>query len=133
MYSGAQILYANQVDYWTPDNPDAKYPNPYAGNSSGTISGINKGGNNFYPQSKYLLNLAYCRLKNVTLGYTLPQSLMSKIHVSKLRVYVSGENLATFSNVGAPLDPEITYGELGYTGRTFPFMKNYSFGAQLTF
>ncbi|MGN6803036.1 MAG: SusC/RagA family TonB-linked outer membrane protein [Ginsengibacter sp.] len=133
MYSGAQILYANQVDYWTPDNPNAKYPNPYAGNSSGTVSGISAGGNNFYPQSKYLLNLAYCRLKNITIGYTLPANLMNKLHVNRLRIYVSGENLATISNVGAPLDPEITDGEYGYTGRTYPFEKNYSFGAQLTF
>ena len=133
LYSGAQILYANQLDYWTPTNTNAKYPNPYAGNSSGAISGISRGGNNFYPQSKYLLNLAYCRLKNVTIGYTLPKALMDKAHIEKLRVYLSGENLGEIAHVGAPLDPEITDGDLGYTGRTFPFQRNYSFGLQLTF
>jgi len=72
-------------------------------------------------------------LKNITIGYTLPASLMQRFHINRLRIYVSGENLATISNVGAPLDPEITDGEYGYTGRTYPFEKNYSFGAQLTF
>jgi hypothetical protein len=63
----------------------------------------------------------------------LPASIMNKIHFTKLRVYLSGENLGEISNVGAPLDPEVTDGELGYTGRTFPFERNYSFGMQLTF
>lgn len=133
MYSGVNSMFANQIDYWTPTNTDAKYPSPYSGNSAGNVGGLNAGGNNFYPQSKYLLNLAYCRLKNVTIGYTLPTSIMEKVHLTKLRVYLSGENLGEISNVGAPLDPEITYGEKGYTGRTFPFQRNYSFGLQLTF
>jgi hypothetical protein len=134
LYSGAQILYKNQLDYWTKDNPNAKYPNPYAGNSGyGTVGALPRGDHNFYPQSKYLLNLAYCRLKNVTIGYSLPDALIQKIHLQKLRIYVSGENLTEIANVGVPLDPEITDGDLGYTGRTFPFQRNYSFGVQVTF
>lgn len=132
MYSSPQILYANQIDYWTPDHQNARYPNPYAGNSGGNISGLASGSHNFYPQTKYLLNLAYCRLKNVSIGYSLPGSLINKWHITKLRVYLSGENLFTVSHVGAPIDPEITDGDLGYTGRTYPFQKNYSFGIQLT-
>lgn len=133
MYSGAQILYKHQLDYWTENNRDAKYPNPYAGNSGGNIGGIYSGSHNFYPQTKYLLNLAYCRLKNVTIGYTLPKSLVERVHLYKFRVYVSGQNLAEIADVGVPLDPEITDGQLGYTGRTFPFQRNYSFGVQVTF
>lgn len=133
MYSGVNAMFDNQTDYWTPTNTNAKYPVPYAGNSSGNVGGLKAGGNDFYPQTKYLLNLAYCRLKNVTIGYTLPKALMEKIHFTKLRVYVSGENLGEISNVGAPLDPEMTDGESGYIGRTFPFQRNYSFGVQLTF
>jgi hypothetical protein len=121
------------LDYWTPDNSDAKYPKPYVGNSGGTVAGLKAGGNNFYPQTKYLMNLAYLRLKNLTIGYSLPSSLLNKIHIEKLRIYVSGENLGEISNVGVPLDPEITDGESGFTGRTFPFQRNYSFGLQLTF
>ncbi|WP_158559287.1 SusC/RagA family TonB-linked outer membrane protein [Deminuibacter soli] len=133
LYQSIDILYANQMDYWTPTHTDARYPNPFPGNGTGTVGGISAGGNNFYPQSKYLLNLAYCRLKNVTFGYTLPRKLLSKYNIQKLRFYVSGENLAEISNVGAPIDPEITTGETSGIGRTWPFMRSYSFGLQLTF
>ena len=133
LYANTDILYANQLDFWTPDNTNAFYPRPFPGNGSGKIAGLNAGGNNFYPQSKYILNLAYCRLKNVTIGYTLPNNLLKKYTVQKLRIYVSGENLAEISNVGVPLDPELTEGELGFTGRTFPFMRQYAFGVQVSF
>jgi hypothetical protein len=133
MYQSLDILYANQLDYWTPDNPNAKYPVPYPNNSSGAIPGLSPGGNNFYPQTKYLLNLAYCRLKNVAIGYSLPANLMTRYKIQKLRLYVSGENLAEISHVGAPIDPEITDGQNNYTGRTFPFMRSFSFGIQITY
>jgi TonB-linked SusC/RagA family outer membrane protein len=131
-YQGSDIFYANQLDYWTPTNTDAFYPNPYIGNLSSTISNFPTSGNNFYPQTKYLLNLAYARLKNVTLGYTFGNQWISKYGVQKFRIYVSGQNLATISNVGVPIDPEMTEGESNFTGRTFPFSKLYSFGVSLT-
>lgn len=134
LYSGAQILYKNQLNYWTPTNTNAFYPVPYSGNAGhGTVSGLAAGDNNFYPQSKYLLNLAYLRLKNVTIGYTLPNQWAEKVHMSKLRVYLSGEDLAELDHMTVPLDPEITDGQLGFTGRTFPFERSYSFGVQVTF
>jgi hypothetical protein len=133
LYMNADILYANQMDFWTPDNPNAFYPRPYVGNGGTKLVGMSAGSNNFYPQTKYLLNLAYCRLKNVTIGYTLPNNLLKRYSIQKLRVYVSGQNLAEISHVGVPLDPEMTDGEGGFTGRTFPFNRAYSFGVQLTF
>lgn len=133
MYQGADILYANQLDFWTPDNPNAYYPRPYVGNNATKLAGMPTSGNNFYPQTKYIQNLAYCRIKNVTIGYNLPKSLLNRYSIQGLRVYVSGENLGEISNVGVPLDPEITDGGLNFLGRTFPFQRMYSFGAQLTF
>ncbi|WP_350339990.1 TonB-dependent receptor domain-containing protein [Paraflavitalea speifideaquila] len=102
LYQGADILYAHQLDYWTPTNTDAKYPRPYIGNNGTKLAGLPTTGNNFYPQTKYLQNLAYCRLKNITLGYTLPAALLSKYKVQKVRIYLSGQNLAEISNVGLP-------------------------------
>jgi hypothetical protein len=58
---------------------------------------------------------------------------MNRYSIQSLRVYVSGQNLAEISNVGVPLDPEITDGGLNFLGRTFPFQRMYSFGLQLTF
>jgi TonB-linked SusC/RagA family outer membrane protein len=133
MWQSLDILYKNQLDYWTPDNPDAKYPSPYPNNSGGNIAGLKSGTNNFYPTDKYLLNLAYCRLKNITIGYTLSGRLLRKYSVQKFRVFLTGENLAEISNVGAPLDPEITDGYNSYIGRTWPFMRSYAFGVQLSF
>ena len=130
-FRGGDILYAHQLDYWTPDNTDARYPNPYAGNASGKIPGLASGGNNFYPQSKYLLNTAYLRLKNVSIGYTLPRQWLSRYSIKSVRLYVSGENLFTFSDLGVPLDPEALDGYSASTGRTFPIQRMYSFGAQI--
>jgi len=137
LWQSIDILYKNQLDYWTPDHPNARYPRLYPGNSGGVIAGLQKGNNNFYPQTKYLLNLAYCRLKNVTFGYAFTNKLLTRYKIQKLRFYFSGENLAEISHVGAPIDPEITDGTtlsgVTWTGRTWPFNRNYSVGAQLTF
>lgn len=138
MYQGADILYAHQTDYWTPDNTNARYPNPYVGNGgAGTIAGLGLGVNNFYPQTKYLMNLAYARLKNITVGYTLPDVLLSKYHVQKFRIYFSGENLFTIKDKYLPIDPEAfdaaTTSGGGFNGRTWPFAKTFSFGLQINF
>lgn len=135
LWQATDILYANQLDYWTADHPNARYPRPYPNNQTGKIAGMQAGGNNFYPQSKYLLNLAYCRLKNLTIGYTLPNHLLSRYSIQKLRVYFSGQNLAEISNVGAPIDPELTDASStgGFTGRNWPFSRIYSLGVQLSF
>ena len=93
------------------------------------------GGNNFYPQSKYLLNLAYTRLKNVTIGYAVNSKLFARYGVTKLRFYVSGENIAEIRHNKVPLDPEITDGSStsSFTGRVYPFMRSWSGGLQLSF
>jgi hypothetical protein len=134
MWQGLDILYANQLDFWTPENTDAYYPKPYPGNG-GTVSGLFAGNNNFVPQTKYVLNMAYCRLRNVTVGYTLPAGMLDRYGMQKLRVYFSGQNLAELSKVGAPIDPEMTDKSStgGFTGRTWPFLRSYSFGLQLSF
>lgn len=135
MYQSLDILYDNQLDYWTPTNTNAKYPRLYPNNNVVAVAGLNTGSNNFVPQTKYILNLAYCRLKNVTLGYTLPQSLLRRYTIQKLRVFVSGQNLAEIANVGVPIDPEITDASStgGFTGRNWPFVRQYAVGLQLTF
>ncbi|AEV97591.1 hypothetical protein A4D02_30180 [Niastella koreensis] len=134
MYQSLDILYKNQLDYWTPDNPNARYPALFPGNAGG-IAGLSAGSNNFFPQTKYLMNLAYCRLKNVSIGYTMPASILSKYKVTKVRFYLSGQNLAEISNVGAPIDPEMTDNAIAasYAGRVYPFNRTYSFGIQITY
>lgn len=82
------------------------------------------------PQSKYLLNGAYLRVKNVTIGYTLPTQLTKRFKVSRLRVFATGENLYEFSSIKKYFDPEAI--EDGY-GWAYPFSRKYAFGVNLDF
>ena len=142
--AGAQMnIFADQLDYWTEDNPNAKYPRPFINSSvTSAIKGLpNTGNNNFYPQTNYLANLAYLRIKNVTIGYTLPQKLTQKILIDKARIYASVQNLFTFDHIGGVMDPECTGGwsstyydgiDRAYAGRAMPFNRQWSFGVQIT-
>ncbi|MDD6253386.1 MAG: SusC/RagA family TonB-linked outer membrane protein, partial [Bacteroidales bacterium] len=110
-------------DYWTPENTDAYYPRPDW-----------NGWRNTWTQTRYLQNAAYCRLKNVTLGYTLPAHLTQKIYVQNLRVFVSAENLFTITKFTDIADPElIGAGYGGNLGKTYPLSKTVSFGVSVTF
>lgn len=126
----AEVWYQHQMDYWTEDNPNAYYPRPTNYNE-----GVD-GRKNFFPQTKYLLNMSYVKLKNLALGYTVPASLSSKLKLQKFRVYVATENLVTWSPIQVPVDPEIDYypgqDSSGF-GRTYPHQKRISVGIQATF
>ena len=94
-------------------------------------------------QSKYLLNMAYLRVKNITFGYSLPQKLLRKVFLSQVRAYVSLENFFTFDKLrGLPIDAEAITGysmfntssyNLSRTGTGTPVFKSASVGLQLTF
>ncbi|WP_055096959.1 SusC/RagA family TonB-linked outer membrane protein [Gabonia massiliensis] len=80
------------------------------------------GGNNRKESTFYLDNLAYLRLKNVQLGYSIPKSVIQKIRISNIRVFFSADNLLTFSKFRG-LDPEKLNVNDGY-----PLMKTFTFG-----
>jgi TonB-linked SusC/RagA family outer membrane protein len=150
MMRGADAIYANQTNYWTEENPNpnAEFPRMWPGNAGqGRISVLALGNNNFYPQSKYLVNAAYLRFKNLTLGYTIPAALSKKAYLNKVRVYFSANNICELINKNkAPLDPEINTSEStlasttgtndygnGTWGRIDPMYRTVSFGLQVTF
>ncbi|UZR99309.1 SusC/RagA family TonB-linked outer membrane protein [Chondrinema litorale] len=96
------------------------------------------------PQTRYMLNAAYLRLKNLTIGYTLPPSLTNKINVGNVRIYVSGENLAEWSEVKDYYDPEAINDNLRYNpsvstargtgkGYSYPFLRRYAIGLNVNF
>jgi len=90
-------------------------------------------GKNQKKQTRYLQNAAYCRLKNITLGYTLPKSLTEKFYVQNLRVFASAENLFTITGFSELADPElIDAGGWGF-GKTYPLSKTLSLGLSVTF
>ncbi len=132
-FTNNEALYQNQMDYWTPQRPNAFYPAP-------SNPGANNHNANWQPQTRYLLNMAYARLKTVTLGYSLPQKWIGKVGLSKARVYVNGENLLTFDHLkGVSIDPEVRQNSVeGFTdaksyGRTYPYFRTWAFGVDLTF
>lgn len=131
-YNRTDAMYGHMNDYWTPDNTDAYYPNPYPGHATNAFGAYAPGSNNFVAQSKYLLNMSYLRLKSLTLGYTIPEHVTKKVGIEKLRPYISGMNLVTFKNDKLPVDPEINDTEAAW-GRTFPYAKTWSLGVQITF
>ncbi|MCK7554792.1 SusC/RagA family TonB-linked outer membrane protein [Chitinophaga sedimenti] len=105
------------VDYWTPENPTNAYPRP---NSSVSASG-----------TPFISTLGYrdgsfVKIRNVSLGYSLPLDAARKIRMSALRIYVTGKNLATFSKV-KDYDPE-RGGQL-----SFPLTRMYVAGLNVTF
>lgn len=152
---GADASYAHQNSYNKMIFDDARniigyeinqnndYPCMYDGMAgAGAVSGLSQGRYNFYPQSKYLLNMAYLRLKTVTIGYTLPQEITKKALIQKARIYFTAENpCLIYNGLGKnPIDPEIgstwttskAYNN-GTFGRSDPMMRTYSFGLQVTF
>jgi TonB-linked SusC/RagA family outer membrane protein len=131
-YRAPQQMYKNQADYWTPQNTGAYFPNPYYGNEANTFGASTTGQNNFVTQTRYLLNMAYFRLKNATIGYTIPASIVKKAGLDKVRIYASGENLVTWADSRLPVDPEIDESEV-FWGRTYPYTKTWSFGIELSF
>jgi TonB-linked SusC/RagA family outer membrane protein len=106
-------------DRWTPDNPDAHFPR---------LQG--DGGRLLLPQTQYLENGSWMKLKNLTVGYTLPDALTSKWRISRLRVYLSGENLWTLNNLSVKyIDPEGVKSGRGY----YPMQRVWSMGVSLNF
>jgi TonB-linked SusC/RagA family outer membrane protein len=114
--------YEEHMDYWTKDNPNAYWFRPY----------MDKGNKNKQVQTRYLQNGAYLRLKSIQLGYTIPSSLTNKFRVQNLRIYVSGENLMTFTKLMKAFDPEATGGTLA-NGYIYPIQKVLSGGLSVTF
>lgn len=121
-------------DYWRQDNTDAFYPRAW--NLGGANSGFV-----MQPQTRYLLNMAYFRIKNITLGYNLPSGVLSGLKMTNARVYISLENMITFDKLrGLPIDPEEISGysiladnyNLGRTGTGNPTFKIASIGVNVS-
>ena len=123
-------------NYWTPENPDAFLPR-YTGYYAPFYGG-HKNAN-----TRYLMNAAYLRLKNIQVGYNLPSEWIKKLHLTNVGIYLSGENLFTWSplykyskdvnvsNIGES-DKDLTSSNSG-DGYNYPMMKSFSIGLNVTF
>lgn len=117
-------LYKETMDFWTEENTKAYYPKPY--NSDET-------GKNQVVQTKYMQNAAYLRLKNIQLGYTIPTEIVNKIKLQRIRFYLTGENLLTFTGLHKNFDPETLVGWADHMGKTYPMTKSIAFGINVDF
>jgi TonB-linked SusC/RagA family outer membrane protein len=129
------VTYTHQLDFWTPVNTDARWPRLSApGSASNT--------NNYQKSSDiYLFDAAYLRLKNIQLGYTIPNSLCSKVGIQKLRLSMTAQNLFTLTK-NTFIDPESTEfgsnmggtgGAGANSGRNYPTLRYFGFGLDVEF
>lgn len=129
-------IYEHQLDFWTPTNPDAKWPRLVAPGSPSSTNNWSKAGTDLY-----LLNGAYLRVKDIQVGYTLPKQLTTKFGVQKLRVSLNAQNLFTFSK-NSFIDPESSEfgnnmggldGVAANSARNYPTLIYYGFGLDIEF
>lgn len=126
-------------NYWTPENRDAYLPRYSQYNGA-------LGYTNYVPNDRYLQNVAYLRLKNLQIGYSLPASWISGVGLKNARIYFSGENLASWSplykltknfmdvastvgNTDSDLSSSYNQG----AGNSYPILKTFTMGVSLTF
>ncbi len=128
------------VDYWTPTNTDAEYPNP---------RGVRNGDNPRYMSTMSYFDASYLKIRTITLGYTLKQNFISDLGIDKLRIYMTAQNPFVFFSPyydESGMDPETN--SLGnenqavtnsyqrrysIIGTNTPSTRNFLFGLNLTF
>ncbi|HEX9601782.1 MAG TPA: TonB-dependent receptor [Mariniflexile sp.] len=109
-----------QLDFWTPTNTGAQYPRVKPGSASP----------NWRASETWMFDASYVRLRNVTLGYSVQKNTLEKIGLSKLRIYVSGQNLLTFDNMPDGIDPTVPNFS---NGGFYPVTKIFSMGLSVVF
>lgn len=111
---------------WSPENPNAYFPTLMA------YVALNANNELRATNNKYLQDLAYLRLKNLTLGYTLPQNFTKRFKITSFRMFASAENMFTWTKLKSDyIDPEQAMAD--GNGRVYPFNKTYSFGFDISF
>ncbi|RZJ70590.1 TonB-dependent receptor [Flavobacterium sp.] len=123
MTSGLNNYHRDMTNYWTPSNTDTNVPRVDYRDLNG----------NSRPSDRFIEKGDYLRIQSVELGYTLP---LKDMLVKRARIYVSGQNLYTFTKYKG-FDPDISYNDglfsRGYDGGSFPNPRGILFGADITF
>ncbi|RZJ55748.1 MAG: TonB-dependent receptor [Flavobacterium sp.] len=111
------------IDRWTPTNPNASYPRLTIGTESA---------NNAAKSDFWIEDASYLRLKNIQLGYTIPERIIQQIGVSRFRAYITAQNLFTLTKLKAGYDPEIN-SPAALSGRVYPVTKVVAVGLNVNF
>jgi TonB-linked SusC/RagA family outer membrane protein len=120
LYNGGNAAQWMVDEAWTEENPNARYPKVRNGTSS----------NNYRTNSTYVYDASYLRLRNLTIGYTVPKTIADKVQLSNVRFYVSGQNLLTFDKMPQGIDPTVPNNS---NGGNYPLVKSYTFGVSASF
>ncbi len=126
------VIFQHQLDYWTPNNQDARFPRLTAPSTPSTANNYGKG------SDLQIFNAAYLRVKNIQVGYNLPKAWIQKIGAQKVRIFADAQNLLTFSHQSF-IDPESS--EFGSnmsagganSGRNYPLIKYFGGGINVEF
>lgn len=131
-FNYSQVMYQHQLDYWTPVNPNAKYPRLAAAGSESNTNNFRRG------SDLYLFDAAYARLKNLQIGYSFPPQWLQRAGIQKARIYLTGQNLLTFTGLEFA-DPELSEFDNSLrnsganSGRAYPTPIFYGVGLDITF
>ncbi len=126
--SGSNNSTTRALDRWTPTNTDTDVPKRTLQRSQRV-------------SSRWVFDGSYVRLKNISLGYSLPSSILEKLSISKARFYVSAQNILTFTEYKG-FDPEVNYNSgggaasnrnLGLDYASYPNAKSYTIGLNVSF
>jgi TonB-linked SusC/RagA family outer membrane protein len=134
--SYSYCIYQHQLDFWTPTNPNARWPRLVAPSSRSSANNWAMKGTDIF-----LLNGAYLRMKNIQLGYTLPKQITAKVGIQSLRISVTAQNLFTFTK-NSFVDPESSEfgsnmggigGVAANSARNYPTLRYYGVGLDVEF
>lgn len=127
-------VWEEHLDYYRPEdtesplgpNTDAYFPAPYSANPG-------RNNRNYrYAVDRYIQNGAYTRLKSLQIGYTIPDKLLDRINVNSFRVFFTGENLFTISELMF-FDPEVVTSNVAGSAQSYPLSQIMSCGLNLSF
>ena len=116
--NGKGPVFEHQLDYWTEDNRDAKYPR---------ILESNQATHNYQTSDFWKINAGYLRMKNLQIGYNFSKTLLRGTSLQNLRLYFSASNLFTIDNFVPGYDPESS------NAYSYPLSRTYSFGLNVQF
>jgi hypothetical protein len=123
-------------DMWSEENPDGYFPRYRGYIALGTNRSLGA------PQTRYLQDASYIRLKNLSLDYTIPARIAESINLANAQIFISGQNIFTLSGIFKhtdSFDPEVIENPLGDMtnshgqGDAYPMLKTWTVGLNLTF
>lgn len=118
LFNAGKIQRWHVEQSWSETNTGASFPRIFASTNNQSVS------------STWIFDASYLRVRNITVGYTFPTSLLQKVGVNSLRIYASGQNLFTFDNLPEGIDPLIPNGT---SGGYFPVTSATTFGLNVNF